>query len=215
MTYNAHELICIEECGEPLVDVADYGFVIEPVYYSTGLSDAPEILLRKSVAIRLATARDLIEPFNFMIWDGWRPRAVQHKIYMKYWKQLKATHPQWPDDRLHEQIARYVGVATDPNNIPLHSTGGAVDLTVVDEKGLELAMGTEFDHFGPKAAALYYENFEGSERVRDNRRQLRNALSKVGFRFDRDEWWHFDYGNQAWANAFNKSKAIYGEIKEG
>ena len=132
---------------------------------------------------------------------------------MKYWKKLKAAHPQWPEDQLHKQTATYVGVATDPNSIPLHSTGGAVDLTIVDEKGIELDMGTEFDHFGPKAAALYYETTEEKALIRDNRRLLRNALSEVGFRFDEDEWWHFDYGNQIWAGAFNKSKAIYGEIK--
>ena len=214
MINYAYEHIPVEECGEPLVDVTNFGFITEPVYFKAGLSSTPDILLRKSVAKRLATARDQIEPLNFKIWDGWRPRAVQHKIYMTYWKQLKAAHPRWPDDRLHEQTTTYVGVANDPNTIPLHSTGGAVDLTIVDEKGLELAMGTEFDHFGPKAAALYYENIEAKERIRENRRLLRNSLSKVEFRFDEDEWWHFDYGNQIWACAFNKSKAIYGEINQ-
>jgi len=215
LTLYAYEHISIEECGEPLVDVTNFGFVLEPVYYIAGLSSAPEILLRKSVAIRLATARDQIAPFNFKIWDGWRSREVQHKIYLKYWKELKAEHPQWPEDRLHMQMRAYVGVATDPNSIPLHSTGGAVDLTIVDGKGFELDMGTKFDHFGPNAAALYYENIEGNELIRDNRRLLRNPLSKVEFRFDEDEWWHFDYGNQIWASALNKSKAIYGEMKEG
>ncbi len=215
MALSAYEHIPIEECGEPLVDVADFGFVIDPVYYTAGLSSTPEILLRKSLAARLAAARDLIQPFNFKVWDGWRPRDVQHELYLKYWNDLKARHPQWSEDRLKAQIERYVGVATDPSSIPLHSTGGAVDLTIVDQKGLELEMGTEFDFFGPEAAALYFETIEGSETIRDNRRLLRNGLSDVGFRFDEDEWWHFDYGNQIWANAFDKPKAIYGEIKQG
>ena len=215
MILDAYKHIPIEECGEPLVDVTHFGFVAEPVYHNAGLSNKPEILLRKSVALRLVTARDPIEPFNFKIWDGWRPREVQHKIYLNYWKQLKTAHPHWPEERLLEQTETYVGVATDPNCIPLHSTGGAVDLTIVDGKGRELEMGTEFDHFGPKAAALYYENIEGDEQIRDNRRLLRNTLSKAGFRFDEDEWWHFDYGNQIWAGAFKTSKAIYGEVKEG
>ena len=31
------------------------------------------------------------------------------------------------------------------------------------------------------------------------------------FRFDDDEWWHFDFGNQLWAATLNKAFAIYGE----
>ena len=213
MTLFAYGHIPIEECGEPLVDIASFGFVLEPVYYNSGIFDSADILLRKSVTIRLATARDKIEPFNFKIWDGWRPREVQQKIYLKYWKEVKAEHPQWPEDRLHAQVGTFVSVATDSNRIPLHSTGGAVDLTIVDEKGLNLEMGTKFDHFGPQAAALYYENIESNELIRDNRRLLRNSLPEAEFRFDEDEWWHFDYGNQIWASALNKSKAIYGEMK--
>ena len=74
-------------------------------------------------------------------------------------------------------------------------------------------MGTGFDYFGPEAAALYYEDIEGHEPIRENRRLLRRVLVDAGFRFDEDEWWHFDYGNQIWASALNKSKAIYGEVK--
>lgn len=215
MTLYEYEHIPIEECGEPLVDIANFGFVLEPVYYNSGLSDTPEMRLRQSVAGMLATVRDQIAPLNFKIWDGWRPREVQHKIYGKYWKELKAAHPKWPEDRLREQVGTFVSVATDSNRIPVHSTGGAVDLTIVNEKGSEIEMGTKFDHFGPKAAALYYETIEGNERIRDNRRLLCNSLSEAEFRFDEDEWWHFDYGNQIWASALKKSKAIYGEMKVG
>jgi len=215
MTLYDYEYIPIEECGEPLIDIANFGFVLEPVYYNSGLSDRPEMLLRHSVAEKLAAVRDQITPLNFKIWDGWRPREAQHNIYMKYWKELKAEHPKWPEDRLREQVGTFVSVAIDPNRIPLHSTGGSVDLTMIDEKGLEIEMGTEFDHFGPAAAALYFEKTKGKELIRDNRRLLRNSLAKAEFRFDEDEWWHFDHGNQIWASALNKAKAIYGEMKMG
>jgi zinc D-Ala-D-Ala dipeptidase len=32
-----------------------------------------------------------------------------------------------------------------------------------------------------------------------------------GFRWDADEWWHYDYGNQLWAVHYHKPFAIYGE----
>jgi D-alanyl-D-alanine dipeptidase len=85
---------------------------------------------------------------------------------------------------------------------------------LVDESGAEIDMGTRFDHFGPEAAALYFEQDGDNETARDNRRILRVALTKADFRYDEDEWWHFDYGNQIWAAALDKPKAIYSEVKE-
>jgi len=214
MTLFNYEHVPIEESGEILVDLSDYGFELEPVYYSKGLSDAPDMQLRQSVAEQLASVRNELPSLNFKIWDGWRPREVQHNLYLKYWKDLKAQNPDWTEDQLRVQVGTFVTIATDPNRIPIHSTGGAVDLTLIDESGAELDMGTGFDHFGPEAAALHYEQLEGTEIIRENRRLLRETLTKADFRFDDDEWWHFDYGNQIWAVALDKPNAIYGEVKK-
>jgi D-alanyl-D-alanine dipeptidase len=172
------------------------------------------MLLRKGVAELLARARDDLLPLNFKIWDGWRPRKVQHNIYRKYWKEMETRHPDWDREQLLEQVGTFVTIATNPDIIPIHATGGAVDLTLVDETDVELDMGTGFDHFGPEAAAFYFEERPlNNPAARDNRRILRDALLKAGFRYDEDEWWHFDYGNQIWAAALDKPNALYGEIK--
>lgn len=72
-------------------------------------------------------------------------------------------------------------------------------------------MGTAFDSFSPEAASLYYETNAANDGIRNNRRLLRQALLKAGFRADDDEWWHFDYGNQIWASALGRRQALYGE----
>ena len=141
MTLFNYQHIPIEESNEPLVDLADYGFELEPAYYNDGLSDTPEMHLRKTVAERLAAVRGKLSPLNFKIWDGWRPRKVQHNIYMKYRKEMQSEHPDWTAEQLREQLGTYVGIATDPNRIPFHSTGGSVDLTLVDGSGVEFDMG--------------------------------------------------------------------------
>lgn len=214
MTLLKYEHIPIEESNDPLVDLTDYGFELEPAYYNDGLSDNPDMHLRKTVAELLAALRDDLSPLNFKIWDGWRSREVQNKIYMKYWKEMASEHQGWTEEQLLEQVGTFVTVATDPNIIPIHATGGSVDLTLVDVSGAELDMGTDFDHFGPEAAALYFEHHGENETARDNRRLLREALTKADFRYDDDEWWHFDYGNQIWAAALGKPKAIYNEVTE-
>jgi D-alanyl-D-alanine dipeptidase len=214
MTIYHYESIPIEESGEPLVDLAGYDFLLEPAYYNWGLSDSSKMYLRRTVAERLAAVRDQLSPLNFKIWDGWRPREVQHKIFMKYWKEMASEFPHWTDEQLRKQVGTFVTVATDPNKIPIHATGGSVDLTLVDEGDVELDMGTRFDYFGPEAAALYFEQEGENETVRKNRYILRRAMTEAEFRYDQDEWWHFDYGNQIWAAALDKPNAIYSEIKK-
>jgi zinc D-Ala-D-Ala dipeptidase len=95
--------------------------------------------------------------------------------------------------------------------IPPHSTGGAVDLTLVDHRGYEFDMGTDFDYFGAEAGSLFFEQEGRDTKIRDNRRLLRNAMIAEDFRFDEFEW-HFDFGNQIWAAARDRSYAIYAEV---
>ena len=50
-------------------------------------------------------------------------------------------------------------------------------------------MGTQFDHFGPEAASLFYEQIGRDPEVRDNRRLLREAMLEEDFRYNDNEWW--------------------------
>ena len=82
---------------------------------------------------------------------------------------------------------------------------------MTDSFGNELDMGTGFDDFGSEAASLFYEINDIDNIARSNRKLLRDAMLAEDFRFDDDEWGHFDYGNQLGAAALNKPYAIYGE----
>ena len=76
-------------------------------------------------------------------------------------------------------------------------------MTIVDEFGQELDMGTVFDHFGDAAFPEYYEKEPKTEKeleIRQNRRLLYYSMIDAGFIPDSVEWWHFNYGNSAWSN---------------
>ncbi len=211
MTLLKYEHIEIKESDDPLVNLANFDFYLEPSYYNRGLSEESRIYIRKIIAEKLECIQKELGKYRFKIWDGWRSREVQQNIYMNHWRKLKNSHPNWEKDRLKEEVGMFVTVANDPYRIPIHATGGSIDLTLIDSSGNELDMGTEFDYFGPEAASLFYEMNDIDDRVRANRKLLRDAMFAEDFRFDDDEWWHFDYGNQLWAAAFNKPFAIYGE----
>ena len=82
---------------------------------------------------------------------------------------------------------------------------------IVDENGCELDMGTAFDYFGREAAPEFYEGDGQSEEIRQNRRLLYYSMIDAGFVPDSVEWWHFNYGNSAWAK-WKGCAPIYGGI---
>ena len=111
------------------------------------------------------------EGLGLKIWDGYRPRSVQYRM----WEIV-------PDPR-------YVA---DPNIGSSHNRGGAVDLTIIDfSTKRELDMPTIFDFFGVEA---HHENMDHPDHVIVNRELLRDLMTNVGsFTIYAEEWWHYKY----------------------
>ena len=70
----------------------------------------------------------------------------------------------------------------------LHTWGVAVDVTLADSKGREIAMPTGFDEFTP-AARLRYSGDDPA--IKMHIKALRDAMHKGGFVGEVNEWWHF------------------------
>ncbi|MBD0335679.1 MAG: D-alanyl-D-alanine carboxypeptidase family protein [Cyanobacteria bacterium Co-bin13] len=172
---------------------------------------SPRCFLRERVAQKLQRFQDNLRGYKLKVWDAWRSRETQGKLYRYYRKQFAVEHPEWDESRLDKEMTIWVA-APSLEITPPHSTGGAVDLTLVDQQGAELNMGTGFDHFGLEAASLYFEEPGRDAEIRENRRLLREVMSAEDFRFDEFEWWHFDFGNQLWAAAKGCAFAAYGEV---
>jgi D-alanyl-D-alanine dipeptidase len=126
-------------------------------------------LLRRAVAERLARVQRRLskEGFGLKIWDAYRPRSVQWRM----WRVLPR--------------GGYVG---DPRRGSHHNRGAAVDVTLVRADGRPVTMPTGYDHFGPRAH-LSYSHL--SKAVRANRARLLRAMRAEGFVPYRREWWHF------------------------
>jgi len=149
--------------------------------------------LQVKTAQMLSTAQDKLtaidSTLHLLVWDGVRPRSVQWKM----WDAL-----EMPFD----QKKRYV---SNPRNGSIHNYGCAVDLTICDDNGRRLNMGTDFDYFG-KAANTNLEYLmvnDGTLNFRqlDNRKLLRKVMQQAGFRTITSEWWHFNAMSRADAKA--------------
>ena len=73
-----------------------------------------------------------------------------------------------------------------------HCRGIAIDLTLIDENGIELDMGTKFDDFSSKS---YHANQEVSVEAQKNRFILMGIMLSAGWDFYKNEWWHYQLFN--------------------
>lgn len=146
-------------------------------------------LVRAGTAQRLEmAARALPEGLALCVWDAWRPFALQKELYRKYGTELDAKGLR-KDDFICPPYAIF-------GQEPVHTTGGAVDVTLCGSQGQRLDMGTGFDEFVPASHAFA----EGlSYAAMERRALLRGVMREAGFALYEPEWWHFDYGDRFWA----------------
>lgn len=84
------------------------------------------------------------------------------------------------------------GFLADPRRGSPHSRGVAVDLTLIDETGAALDMGTGFDAFTPLS---HHGNEDISAEAQRNRLLLLGLMTEAGWDFYRNEWWHYQLFN--------------------
>jgi D-alanyl-D-alanine dipeptidase len=207
-------------CKERLVDVTTIcpEILVDMQYIKQGIPGAvKQCLMRETAAKMLFEAGRLLpNGYRFLIYDAWRPLAVQMGLYEQYRNQVCEQYPEASEEEIGRLTAFFVSLpSADPDKAPAHTTGGAVDLTIVDDQGQPLDMGTEFDSFMETAHTAYFEKQNGkqAELIKKNRRLLYHVMTAAGFTNLPTEWWHYDYGDRFWAY-YKGQDAIYDGIPE-
>lgn len=117
-----------------------------------------------------------------LVLDALRPQRVQQQL----WDALAGTNLQM--------------YLANPQRGSIHSFGMALDITILDEAGRELDMGTGFDDMTELSHPALEQRFlAGGALTADqvaNRRLLRDAMFQAGFVGINTEWWHFDCGDR-------------------
>jgi D-alanyl-D-alanine dipeptidase len=91
----------------------------------------------------------------------------------------------------------------DMNTPPPHSTGAAVDITLVNDIGEIVDMGSPIDEMSERSHPDYYIN--SHQGYHAHRQLLHNVMLQAGFQRNPREWWHFSFGDQMWAWLYNQS----------
>lgn len=145
----------------------DNNFLKEKVY------ECDLCVIRMEVAKSLIAANEYFKNLGYKIkfFDCYRPLDVQKKMWEVFPNPKYVANPEYGS---------------------IHNRGGAVDITLVDELGNQLDMGTKFDHFGEEAHHAY-SNL--SPEVLKNRKLLKEGMISSGFTAIRTEWWHYNFGS--------------------
>ena len=141
--------------------------------------------LRKNPAEMLLRANEYLKAtnpeLNLLVYDGMRPRSIQRKL----WNAL--------DEVPETERTQYVA---DPEKGSIHNYGAAVDLTLAHKNGAPLDMGTKYDYFGELAFPALEDSLLSIGLLTvaqiENRKILRNVMTKAGFSTISSEWWHFN-----------------------
>ncbi|AFZ33804.1 peptidase M15D vanX D-ala-D-ala dipeptidase [Stanieria cyanosphaera PCC 7437] len=233
---NSYQQIPIEECGEPLVPIPLEKFAVElPHPYErlgANYGERSPYCLRQGVVTALEKAQFLLNKsypgWKLKIFDAYRTVGVQqfmvdytYGILLK--RQGLPEHKLSPQQRqkIWDQVYQlWAAPSLDPLTPPPHSTGAAIDLTLIDDRGITLDLGGQIDEISPRSHPDYYAKSQDIKEQQFHRRRqlLERVMLNAGFSRHPREWWHFSLGDQMWAwlhnqnNPNNSVIARYGRI---
>ncbi len=208
--------IPIIECGEPLVAIpTTFAFFKPHPYQALGApyaSKSPFYLrigVLQSLQVSLQYLQEIYPQWQIKIFDAYRPIAVQKFMVEHTLEQLALSRgwqkadlsPAQYTELMAEVLQFWAMPSTDPATPPPHSTGAAIDVTLVNQDNIEIDMGSEIDEISPRSFPDYYQPDPNAKanQFHEYRQLLNQVMSFSGFQRHPYEWWHFSLGDQMWA----------------
>ena len=207
----------INECNDPMVRIPRRLFKFyEPHRYVVAgapYGKASPWMIRKSVLAdlmlckreitRLEKIGVLPKGCSLKIFDGYRPNSVQQYMIefegAEYAKRDGKDYAQLNEAEQQKYMDEAMEIFAEPSadlkKPPPHSSGGTLDLTLVDKNGKELYMGTKIDENSKRIVFDYFE-FSKIKREREahkNREILKTVMAAGHFYHNPNEWWHYDH----------------------
>ncbi len=157
------------------------------------------LMTREAAEALKAVSDDLMRRgYRLKIYDAYRPQtAVDH--FVRWAEDIKDTrmknyfYPKVDKSRLFDE--GYIAAKSG------HSRGSTVDLTLFDMKtGKEVDMGGTFDWFGEESHPDYVGKL--TRKQLHNRKILRDAMIRHGFKPIEEEWWHFTLKDEPYPDTY-------------
>ena len=177
--------------------------------------------LRKTVYEKLIQAQAILpKGLHFSLYEGYRSIDLQKMLFGNRFKKIKTLHPDWSQDQVFIETTKLISPVINQDkskNIPPHSTGGAIDIYLIDDSGKHIDMGIQPKDWMSDVDGAF--SLTASPLITAEAKNYREIMSKVlitvGFVNYPTEYWHWSYGDRYWAYHKNQSHAVYGSYLEG
>ena len=184
---------------EPLVDVRMH---CPDVLLSEHLCP---YLRRRAADMLNAAQASLPAKHKLQVGTCLRTLSMQKHGWDNYHHKMREQHPEWPLSTLRRAVNKYFAPYDQPAP-PGHCTGGAVDVGLIGPDGKPL------DVLGPTKGweAAYTWSDKIGDAAKANRMLMVEAMLNAGFSNCRDEYWHYSWGDSAWAVRTGVNECPYG-----
>lgn len=168
------------------------------------------VLVRTTVLEKLTRVAEKLPDNLFLQVDsGYRTNKTQCDLWNTRFKQFKGKKTSKTDQEIYEQVDKLVHNPKD--GVPPHTTGGAVDVSLINKSGKELNLSEPYKKYYDEPQLKSNNITEHAQ----NQRVLLSSLMLSGqFAPNDKEYWHFSYGDKAWADYY-KQKVLYESLDLG
>jgi len=136
--------IAVKENHENLIDLTKQKEII--------FGPSPEIpnnknytFMRQTVYEKLLNAqKSLPNGMHFCLYEGYRSLELQKMLFETQFNANKLRHKDWSLSDIFKETTKLISPVINldgTNNIPPHSTGGAIDVYLINDKGEPLDLG--------------------------------------------------------------------------
>lgn len=194
--------IPIRDNGETLVDLRETNPEL-----SFGVHCLPYVRESVAKALKVASLRTP-EHLDLRVFTALRTLEQQAEMYWHNYNRAKEQHPDWPESVVRRVTNRFFA-PPDAKAPPGHCTGAAVDVgLLLRDTGEGIDVRSPLEGWKGAPTAVVGLHPEAAE----NRRLLCYIMHSTGLSNCRDEFWHWSYGDSAWAVRVGATEACYGHV---
>ncbi len=207
--------IPIQESHEILIDLKDQNILQFGPPPECEATKNCYTKLRKTIVEKLCRAQEnLPYGWTFRIYEGYRSLEVQKILFEWISAKIDRENPGLDSKNRFEKITQLVSPLKTLDgdiNIPVHNTGAAVDLEILDRDGnlVDLGMAVKDWIFLDPAYSQTHSPLISTQ-AQSNRQILLDVMTEQDFVNYPSEFWHFSYGDRYWAYLTGNSMARYG-----
>lgn len=127
------------------------------------------------------------------VFEGLRDLATQKEMFDSKMQHLQKKNPTWTEEEAYQATSKWV--SPYKNNVPVHSTGAAVDIHLWSDKKKAFCRMGRFNTSG-SIAPTFSTDPKLSEQERRNRLLMLIAATRAGLTNYTNEHWHFSLGDR-------------------